>query len=301
MNVAGKTVVITGASSGIGRAAAMAFAHEGANVVIAARRKAVLDEVARDCERAGARALAIATDVSVEAEVERLAADAKQHFGGIHVWVNNAGVGVFGPFPEGGVKAHVRVIETNLIGTLYGSAAALPMMREQREGVLIAVSSIGGLVPVPYAAAYAATKAGIRAFAASLREELRDEAGIHVCTVLPSFVDTPALEHHGANVSGRELNPSGPILAPEAVAEAIVGAVRSPRAEIDLGWATTGARIGGSLSQNFASWVGGMAVRRYLSRAKPAEPTLGSLFEAKPEGSSISGNLRRSHERPRTP
>lgn len=295
MEIGGKTAVITGASSGIGRAAANAFAREGCNVVVAARRKHVLDEVARECVQHGVEASAVETDVTDWGAVQRLAATTLDRAGGLHIWINNAGVGLFGAFPDGGLEAHRRVVETNLIGTLHGCAAALPIMRREHEGVVINVSSIGGLMAVPYAATYAASKAGILAFAASLREELRDQPGIAVCTALPSFVDTPALEHHGANMSGRKLDPSGPTLDPGMVAQKLVGLAKSPKAELDIGWATTGARLGGKVSSWLNARVAGLAVRRYLSKAEPAADTEGNLFRSVPEGKSERGSRPEHH------
>src|SRR4051794_6879662 len=120
-DIRGKVVVITGASSGFGKGTALKFAEEGASLVLAARRDEPLDELARECEAGGTRALAVPTDVSDREEVERLAESAIQEFGRIDVWVNNAGVGALGRFERIPLDIHEQVIRTDLLGTLYGS------------------------------------------------------------------------------------------------------------------------------------------------------------------------------------
>lgn len=295
-----RSVVVTGASSGIGRATALAFAARGWSVAVLARRAEVLEEVAAQCRRAGGRGVPIAADVASAEDMQRAARTAVEAHGGIGVWVNNAGVGLFGPYLSGDVAAHRRVVETNLVGTMNGAAAALPYMIERGAGVIVNLSSIGGIAPVPFAASYAASKAGIRAFAASLREELADKPGIHVCTVFPAVVDTPALEHHGANVSGRALTASGPIIAPETVAETIVRLASAPRLETDIGVMTTAARIAYAASPNLTGWLAGLAFRRFLATAPAAPETDGNLFAPVAQGTAVSGTLRRRNSWPPT-
>ena len=157
----GKVVVVTGASSGFGKGAAREFAAAGASVVLAARRDQLLEELARGCEAAGGRALAVHTDVSKQADVEHLAQAALSQFGRIDVWVNNAGGGALGRFEEVPLADHVQVIETDLLGTLYGSYAAMRQFKAQGGGTLINVASVIGKVPAPYFASYAAAKHGV--------------------------------------------------------------------------------------------------------------------------------------------
>ena len=126
-NLQGATVVLTGASSGIGRGAAYAFAKKGANLVLAARRQEVLSEVAEECKQIGTRAIAVPTDVTDVQAVRALAQVAADEFGGrIGVWVNNAGVGVVGEFGETPIELHDQVVRTNLLGYMHGAHAALP-------------------------------------------------------------------------------------------------------------------------------------------------------------------------------
>jgi NAD(P)-dependent dehydrogenase (short-subunit alcohol dehydrogenase family) len=223
----GATVVITGASSGIGRAAALAFARRGAQVVAAARRDAPLQSLVSECERVGSRALAVPTDVADEAAVDELARRAVEHFGRFDVWVNNAGVYLAGPFEDVPSSDFRRVIEVNLLGYVHGTRAALRQFRQQGRGLLVNNSSIAGVVPMPYFSAYTAAKFGVLGLGLALRQELRG-TGIEVCTVLPSSVDTPIFQHAG-NYAGRPLRAMTPSYDPEAAARTIVGLAARPR------------------------------------------------------------------------
>ncbi len=275
----GATVVITGASSGIGRAAALAFARAGANVVLAARDRRGLQDAAKEVRAQGVRGVPVVTDVTDARQVQRLADQAARAFQGrIDVWVNNAGVGAVGRFTETPVEAHDQVIHTNLLGYIHGAHAALPYFQRQASGgVLINTISFGGWVPAPYAAAYAASKFGLRGFTDSLRSELSDWPEIHVCDVFPSFIDTPGVQH-GANFTGREIKPAPPVYAAEKVADEMVSLARNPRDAATVGSVATLARFGYGLAPTVGRWAMNKFIETYLHRAKDSTSTTGNLF-----------------------
>jgi short-subunit dehydrogenase len=227
-------VVITGASSGIGRAAARAFAERGATVVVAARREAPLREVVEECHARGARALAMPTDVTDREAVEQLARRAIASFGRIDVWVNNAAVSLFARFEETPFEEYRGVIETNLFGYIHGARAVLPHFREQGSGVLINNASIVAYVGQPYTSAYVLSKFAIRGLGECLRQELRDAPGIHISTLLPASTDTPIFQH-AANHTGRAIKPMDPVYDARIVAETIVRLAERPRREAFAG------------------------------------------------------------------
>lgn len=156
----GKTVVITGASSGVGRAAAEAFATLGANVVIVARGQKGIDEAVSFCNNLNGTAVGVSADMSIERDVERVAGEALKITGKIDIWINNAGVMASGKFEEIPMEIHEQVIKTNLFGYMHGAYNAIRIFKEQNEGILINNVSIGGFMPAPYSAVYSASKYG---------------------------------------------------------------------------------------------------------------------------------------------
>ncbi|WP_433529772.1 SDR family oxidoreductase [Micromonospora sp. CA-263727] len=258
-SLADATVVITGASSGIGTATAYALARRGSAVVLAARTEPALREVARRCRELGGRALVVPTDVTDPAAVQRLAATAAAEFGRVDAWINNAAVGVVGLFDEIPLAEFRRVLEVNLLGTAHGLRAALPHLGAAGGGVVVNNASMLAEVAMPYQSAYNAAKHGIRGLADTVRQELRvtGRGSISVCTLLPATVDTPFFRHT-ANHTGRELVPPPPVYPPEVVAETIVRLLRRPRREayaggaarlIGLKW-----RLAPALVERFLGW-----------------------------------------------
>lgn len=224
----GPVVVLTGASSGIGRATAHAFARDGARLVLAARSAESLQEVAAECAGHGASVITVPTDVGDESQVEVLIRSAREAFGRIDVCVAGASVYSYGTFEQTPPEVFRRIVETNLFGAVHTARAVLPLFRAQGHGTLIVVGSVYSRITSPYVSPYVTSKWGLLGFTEVLRQELRRAKDIHVCAVLPATIDTPIYQH-AANYTGKSVHPLPPVVSPHPVARAIVGLTHRPR------------------------------------------------------------------------
>ncbi|HYC66439.1 MAG TPA: SDR family NAD(P)-dependent oxidoreductase [Reyranellaceae bacterium] len=230
-----RIVVITGASSGIARATALAFAHRGDSVILCARNAAELEEVARECLALGAEAVAVPGDMADVAVAETVRRAAIDRFGRIDVWVNAAAVLSLGRFVDISPETVRRVVETNVLGYANGAREALKQFADQGErGTLISLCSLLGVFGEPYVAPYVASKFAIRGLNTCLRQEARRAGKVEVCLVLPPAIDTGIYLKAG-NVMGVRARSIVPVYGPERVARAIVSAADRPRREIVVG------------------------------------------------------------------
>ncbi|GAB3920768.1 SDR family oxidoreductase [Mucilaginibacter myungsuensis] len=284
----GKTIVITGASSGAGRAAALEFSKYQVNLVLAARNQAALEEAADECRELGADVLVVPTDVTDPKAMINLANAANDWQGSIDVWLNNAGVLAAGPFDEMPMALHEQVIKTNLLGYMNGAHAVLPFFKKQKAGVLINNISIGGFLPVPYGSGYTASKFALRGFSEALKGELTPWPGIHVCDLFPAFLDTPGIKH-AANYTGKELKPAPPVYDPARLAQAMVEVAAWPVATKYIGSVSPLLKFSHALFPQLVTNTTAWVMRRYFKVAKPIALSDGNAFQTVDYGMSTHG------------
>ena len=287
-----QTVVITGASSGIGRATALRFAESGSRVVLAARNELALQHVASEIRNFGGEAMSVITDVSDWEQVKNLAAQAADTYGRIDTWVNNAGVGVYATAEDTTVDETHQVMQTNYMGMVHGVKAVLPYMRRQHSGTIINVGSVESERALPYNSAYSATKHAVKGYTEALRMELKHaHTGIKVTLILPSGINTPFFNHARSKL-GVMPQPAPPAYTPELVAQAITHAAEYPQRDMYIGGAGKLYGIMERISPGFTDWLmmmGGTMFR--LQKSHKPDSGQDSLFQTIPEVGRINGDF----------
>jgi short-subunit dehydrogenase len=248
MMSAGGNVVVTGASAGVGRAVAIAFAREGWNVALLARSAEGLDSATREITAAGGRATYRVVDAADAAAMFAAADQIAAENGGIDVWVNNAMATMYAPVMEMTADEFKRVTEVTYLGYVYGTMAALKQMRPRNAGSIVQIGSALSYRAIPLQSAYCGGKFAVRAFTDSLRSELEhDGSAIRLTMVQLPAVNTPQFDW-ARNRTGRKAQPIAPIFQPEAIAQHVVRIAEKPPRELWLGWPTVKIILG-----NFAA------------------------------------------------
>jgi short-subunit dehydrogenase len=296
--IRGSTIVIVGATSGVGRATALSLATLGAQLVIVARTAGHVEAVAEECRRLGAAAIGVAADNSNPADVDRIVAAAVERFGAIDTWVNTAAGLIVGELHQQPVHEIEQLVATNVLGTALTSRAAMAHFHARNAGVLVNLSSLLGVVPNPIVPTYSMSKFAVRGLTLSLHQSTWHRSAVRVCTILPGPIDTPMFAR-AANHTGRALRAIPPAFSAERVAAAVIRSVRRPRRQRTTG--VTGAliMIGLHVVPRFTQTVVAQIAARLIFRPEGAPTTNGALTAANVPGRT-SGGWRRSPLRART-
>lgn len=255
MNLKNHVLVVTGASSGIGRETALAAGKLGAAIVLTARRKDRLEEVAAQIEKAGSKVLVVAADISQESDVEKLIHATQKEFGRIDVLINNAGAGLYATVSETTGDQMERIWRTNFMGTFYAIQKSLPIMKKQGSGHIITICSMAGKRATPFGAAYSATKFAQSGFMESLRMELKNSP-IRTTVVYPGATESDfflVIENPGS----REIKHALKAQSASQVAKAILDTIRNPKPEVILQPFGRILSVLNSANPGFVDWVVG--------------------------------------------
>lgn len=278
--------MIVGASSGIGRATARAFAERGDRLVLAARATTTLAEVRAEC--ADVDVLTVSTDVTEPDALDALAGAAIDRFGRIDVWVHTAAVMAYGRFDELPGRVFDQVVRTDLLGAAGSVRVAVRHFRATGAGTVILTGSVLGHVTAPYMSAYVASKWGLQGLVRTVQQELRDSPEIRLCLVNPGSVDTPVYQQ-AANYLGRVGRPPAPVASPQRVARAIVGCVDRPRREVSVGRLNVVLRAGFTVLPGVYDVLVGPLMRAAGLSGRSVAAHDGSVFAPNPAGEAVRG------------
>jgi NAD(P)-dependent dehydrogenase (short-subunit alcohol dehydrogenase family) len=300
-----QVVVVTGASSGLGRAIARGAGERGAKVVVTARNHEALSNCVAEIERAGSEALAVPADCVEQEQVEQVLAQAIERFGRIDTYVANAIVTVYAEAERLAPEELRRVMDVNFFGVVYGYWAALPHLRASK-GTFLHVSSALAYRGIPLQAAYCSSKAGLRAFFESARvEEQKKGTGVSISLVLPGAINTPQFDRDRQKI-GYQPQPVPPIYQPEPFAEATLRCAERPIRELPISWGAQKALWGQKLAPRVGDWI----LRRNgwksqhtdepkpldapdnLFGTLPGDPGAHGRFDDKSRGSTVWTRLR---------
>jgi NAD(P)-dependent dehydrogenase (short-subunit alcohol dehydrogenase family) len=287
-----QTVLITGASSGIGRATAMKLAGRGARLVLVARGRESLEEAATEALAAGARAALVRpADVTDPVAIGAAVDDAVAQFGGLDVVVHAAQVMAYGRIEDVPREVYEKVVDVAVHGTANVARAVLPVFRKQGAGHLVVVNSLLGSIAAPLMGSYVTAKWGQLGLIRVLQQETRDEPGISVSAVQPGGVDTP-IYFQGASWTGSTGRPPPPVYSPQRVARAVLSTLERPRRIVQAGVFNPLITAGFRLVPGVFDALVGPLLQRMAIADDDVPPTEGNVFESRPEGNATEGRWR---------
>lgn len=287
----GQVTVVTGASSGIGRACAERFARRGDRLFLVARDSSALHRVASACHLLGAGTVTCRPgDVGDDQQVKAVVGEVLSQHARIDAWVHSAAVMAYGRFEDIPAAVFDEVVRTDLLGSANAARAVLPVLRRQGEGSLVLLGSVLGEMTVPFVSAYATSKWGLHGLVRLLRQENRDVPRVHVTLVSPVGVNTPIYEQ-AANYTGSVPRPPQPVYSADAVAAAVVRTVQHPprRGVVHVGWNAWALRTTfAALPPVFDALVEPVMSRLGLTD-RSARPALGNVFQPAPRHNARDG------------
>lgn len=279
-------VLVTGASSGIGAATALAWAGRGARLVLASRSAPTLERVRQRCVEAGGEAHVVVCDVTDADQVEVAVDEAVRRWGRLDVCVSSAAVMSYGTHVQTPRQVFDQVVSVNLLGAANVARSALTTFRQQQAGTLVVVGSLLGRVPVPLAGGYVTSKWGLRGLVRVLQQENRDLPGVHVVAVAPGAVRTP-IYRQAATYLGRHGSPPPPVTTPQRVAHVVLSAVEHPRRERDAdvlgGVLNKAMSVAHLVVPGLYDVLVGPLMARWGTGRTPQPETEGNVFTAVPE------------------
>jgi NAD(P)-dependent dehydrogenase (short-subunit alcohol dehydrogenase family) len=287
-----QTVLITGASSGIGRATAVKLAARGARLVLVSRGRESLEEAAAEARAAGAEAVVVCPADVLDEEAFRAAVDtAVQQFGRLDVVVHAAQVMAYGRIEDVPKEVYERVVDVAVHGTATVARVVLPVFRTQKAGHLVVVNSLLGNIAAPLMGSYVTAKWGQLGLIRVLQQETRDEPGISVTAVQPGGVDTP-IYFQGATWAGSTGRPPPPVYSPQRVARTVLSTLDRPRRVVQAGLFNPLITAGFRLAPGVFDLLVGPLFQRMAVANDEAAPTEGNVFESKPAGNATEGRWR---------